>query len=733
MIDVLSKVAKIKGHFDSYPMTVPGRLVPDGPIMGNGDMGVVTAASKNSVDFYFTKNDFWYAATGAKGGGIKPMGYLHLNFPESSGEIKFRAEQKILYAEICTELTFKNGAGAEQKVMTRSYVLREKNLFVTEITCEKGDPRFRVDLVPVKDMNANFSHSVRRNDITLTKSYEGDDLPWETFGYVKGRIIGCDMNPRRITEGETVYVIIGMATNHDGKDYVAEVDKMLEGDVVAALPSLWEAHTEWWNKFWQSSAVDLPSFPDIETFWYASHYIMACCNHPGKIAPGIFGNWISDEFPEWASDYHLNYNYEAPWWGMYSSNKISLTEPYDRPLLDCIPAMKRNARSFLNCNGLYSLVGIGPKGLEVTIQHYRDGTRSIGTGFWGQKSNAAYAAVNMVMRFYSTYDKEYALNCAYPYMREVALFWEDYLRFVDGRYVIYNDCVNENIYAGIGIYDWATPDAIDRSNDFNPIISLALIRMVLKTLIDICRFAEIEDDHIPKWEHILAHLSEFPTYIRNGERIFRLTETGEDWNDDNSLAVQHIYPCGAIGLSSDGALLETARRTVRQMDRWGPDYNAFPTYYTAAVRVGYDPETILSKLRGQLAERPYNNFFIFYGGGGIECCSTVPNCINEMLFQSHEGILRFFPVWQRELDAEFEDLRGYGAFLASAEIKNGIVGEITIKSEKGRDCSVQCPWESGMTVTCGTEEIPCDLSEDKGLMICTFKSEEGKVYKLIQK
>ena len=65
MIDVLSKVAKIKGHFDSYPMTVPGRLVPDGPIMGNGDMGVVTAVNKDSVDFY--RSDFLVEVWGVMG------------------------------------------------------------------------------------------------------------------------------------------------------------------------------------------------------------------------------------------------------------------------------------------------------------------------------------------------------------------------------------------------------------------------------------------------------------------------------------------------------------------------------------------------------------------------------------------------------------------------------------------------------------------------------------------
>ncbi len=728
MGDILTKIGNIYGEFEGETAKTPCRLVPDGPLTGNGDVGVVASAKKEELSFYISKNDFWYAVPGREGGGVKAFAFLQMRMADDPSDIRFNAKQRILHAEIEYEIAFKNSGGAEQLLFVRTYVLKQENTVVTEITCKKGDPRLRIDLVPVTDMSADFSHTVRGDVISVSKSYTDSKALWHTYGYAESRIMGKESNMFRLFAGESIRIVTSIVTSHDTSDYESAVHKAVSRDFDTLLPSLWNEHTELWDSFWRCAWVDLPALPEIERFWYASHYIMACCSGEGKFAPGIFGNWITAEFPEWGGDYHLNYNYEAPWWGVYSSNRISLAEPYDRPLLECIPAMQKNARSYLNCAGLYSVVGIGPKGLELSISYYRDGTRSIGTGFWGQKSNAAYAAVNMAMRFYSTYDKEYALSCAYPYMREVALFWEDYLRFEDGRYVICNDCVNENIYAGIGIYDWATPDARDTSNDFNPIISLALIRLVMKTLIDICEYTETHDDHLEKWAHILAHISEFPTQMRDGERVFRLTESGEDWNLNNSLIVQHIYPCGAVGLSSDTELLEMSRRTVRQADRWGFDFNSFPTYYTAAARVGYDADTILVNLEKQIRENSYNNFFIFYGGGGIECCSTVPNCINEMLFQSHEGILRFFPVWKPELDAGFENLRAYGAFLATAEQKDGRIRSITVFSEKGRDCTIQCPWNSGMTVTCGGETVECAVTEEKGQKLYTFATGVGMEY-----
>ncbi len=41
----------------------------------------------------------------------------------------------------------------------------------------------------------------------------------------------------------------------------------------------------------------------------------------------------------------------------------------------------------------------------------------------------------------------------------------------------------------------------------------------------------------------------------NGEKVFRLAEEGKDWNGNNTLGIQHIFPAGQIGLESDPELL----------------------------------------------------------------------------------------------------------------------------------------------------------------------------------
>ena len=75
-------------------------------------------------------------------------------------------------------------------------------------------------------------------------------------------------------------------------------------------------------------------------------------------------------------------------------------------------------------------------------------------------------------------------------------------------------------------------------------------------------------------------------------------------------------------------------------------------------------------------------------------------------------------------------LRGYGAFVVSASLKNGVIGEIEIVSEKERPCRVLCPWESGMAVFCGDVPVPCAVESGRSGPVYLFDTEPGALYHL---
>lgn len=55
-------------------------------------------------------------------------------------------------------------------------------------------------------------------------------------------------------------------------------------------------------------------------------------------------------------------------------------------------------------------------------------------------------------------------------------------------------------------------------------------------------------------------------------------------------------------------------------------------------------------------------------------------------------VIRLFPLWPRDKDARFKDLRTVGAFLVSAELRDSVVQNVRITSEKGIACKLENPW-----------------------------------------
>ena len=139
---------------------------------------------------------------------------------------------------------------------------------------------------------------------------------------------------------------------------------------------------------------------------------------------------------------------------------------------------------------------------------------------------------------------------------------------------------------------------------------------------------------------------------------------------------------------------------IEAMVRWN-DYNGFSSWYTACVRVGYDPNAILKRAHEVCARHSLPSLLIYPGERDIEGCGGF-EAVNEILLQSHEGELRFFPVWPKDQNARFGNLRAVGAFLVSAKLKNGIVTGVKIVGEKGRPCTAQNPW-TGKRVTVKTK------------------------------
>jgi hypothetical protein len=73
------------------------------------------------------------------------------------------------------------------------------------------------------------------------------------------------------------------------------------------LTSLRAEHQQWWEEYWRTGAAVVLGEKrlDLEGWWYGSQYLFGSAVRPGKVAPGLWGPWVTGG--KW-----VNWNGERP-------------------------------------------------------------------------------------------------------------------------------------------------------------------------------------------------------------------------------------------------------------------------------------------------------------------------------------------------------------------------------------------------------------------------------------
>lgn len=661
---------------------------PDGAITGNGDLAVILGSGPVGMRIFLSKPDVWHAVERESEGGLRPVGYLDVSVPEELCR-RCYAEQDMDEGTLRCRFTDGN-----RTLTVTLRVAPEENALLMETG---GDYVVRptlsaYDIGETTGRNSTFS----ADGVTgVSRHFDGEGCLYETHVFAAMRQVG---------EGRYFAFV---ATNHDCPDPQAAVAEQVGGITPERFDALKAEHAAFWETFWKKSRFSL-SDPELENRWYASLYFLAVSARNPRFPPGLYGNFITVERPNWHSDYHLNYNYQAPFYPACSSNHPELTDGYLSPLEEFVPRGRTFAARY-GCRGVLFPCGIAPKGY---MTEYIPGSRyEFERPFMGQKNDALHAADIAVFRWNATRDMDYARDRAYPYLRECLDFFTDYAVWENGRYDILDDAVHEVPYYRSDFDEKDYPEIHDKNN----VLTLGLLRLCLPAAIDMAETLGLDVDRRARWADLLAHLPPFPTFIRRGKRVYRYTEKGQRWHPDNDVGQQHIFPCGCVGLSSPAEELEIARNTVKQRKFGFKDGNAVSSFYAIGARIGYDPSYMIDRLREFDRETGLPNLLHRVGGGGMEYCAVAATALNEMALQSHQGVVRIFPDWDTRLDCAYENLRADGAFLVSAEIKSGAFIKAKIVSEKGRPLRVVLPAENWSAKRNGAVFHCCAADLERGI------------------
>jgi len=690
--EVRHLVEKGTAYLTRPPQRIPSDTVIDAPLLGNGDLGAAIGGDGAKQVFYLGKNDFWsqahlgetqqqrknrllYKEGRRTGTHILAAGWLEVAIPQLEG-CSYSAQQDPYLAEV-RALYRKESACARYT----SFLCAVQNTLVVELENEGKEPLdVRFYTMPGIYSTAEiygYGDGIREDTVWVEYPAEPYHLPGRRWVYTSLTAdVPATYTPERMVRkggsfrlcpGESAHILLTMLSDLDAPDAQEQAHQLCV-QARTQWQRLREQHRKWWEQFWRLSIVETGN-DTLDGFYYSSLYILASSVRAGKVPPGLFGPWITTDRSKWTGSYTLNYNYESPFFCLYTSNRQELAASYIEPLLDIIPIGRLYAREKFHRPGICLPIEIGPWGTVCSAL------------FHHQKTNAAYCCCNIFMHYFSTLDEDWGRR-AYPFVREVADFWEADLVWEDGRYSVVGDSLHEEYFCAEG----------EKNNTH----ALGLVHMVMKGILRMSRELGLDEEKREKWQHILDHLAEFPVFERNGKQVFRFNEDSYAWRErSNGSSIKFIYPFNCIGLESDPKLLEIARNTVEQKDLFD-NGNAFCEFTVMCARIGWDARLLYDKLIWQCEKHAMQNNYIWHGGGGIEDCSGVTSGINEMMLQSHEGILRIFPVWVQQVNASFKNLRAYGAFTVSASIIDDVVDYIQVESEKGSRLTIDLPWETAV-------------------------------------
>jgi hypothetical protein len=467
------------------------------------------------------------------------------------------------------------------------------------------------------------------------------------------------------------------------------------------LAELRASTTAWWGEYWGKSSVSFPLAPAMENQWYRSLYVMASAHRtdvsPYSVAPGIVWPKTTDA-PAFRGAFTMNYNQEGIYYGIYAANHAELGTPYYNAMVQYIPRGRKDAETQFQCPGI---------NMECEIWHF--GQTTSGLGDQGQRSNAALAAVPIANHWLWTRDVEWLNATGWRYLDEVAQFWECYLLkgynypgTPNGSYSSVNDCLGE-LCCAVAEFPNGFPTLNFESRgaeqvDVNPIVTLALLRFLFPVFVDATEALGIEPERRKLWQHLHSNLAPLPL-VHN---ISNRTIFGQVAFSDTYAGYLDCYlgwPGYDDALTTDATLRQTLKNTLDVL----PAFAAWPQYPPARIRM-QDYATQANSTWNTVYTHMVNMVAngIGMGAGTDGTMDGGLGIVNELLLQTHTGVIELFPQVPPGQPASFTNLRGRGAFLVSASMTAGVrdlIDDVAIVSEMGRPVTLRSPWASHPSVS----------------------------------
>ena len=410
-------------------------------------------------------------------------------------------------------------------------------------------------------------------------------------------------------------------------------------------------------------------------YFHYGRYLLCASSATAALPANLQGKWNEDLQPPWESDYHHDINLQMNYWIAEPAGMQRYVEALLQHIERFVPHARKAAMDLYGCRGVWYPIQTDAWG--------RSTPESYGWAVW--IGAAPWLAQHVWWHWEYGRDADFLRTRAYPFFKEVAAFYEDYLVEDDaGVLQIVPSQSPENRFIG----DGGPPVSICVSATMDVILARAAFDYAVRS----AEILDLDPELRRRWRGMAGRLPE----LRIG-RHGQLQEWNEDF-DEVEPAHRHVshlvglHPGDLLDPERTPALWRAAEVSLERRLAAGGGHTGWSRAWTACLFArlgrGDDAWEHLNHLVTDFATDSLLDLHpprIFQIDGNLGGAAAVM----EMLLQSYRGELHLLPAlpaaWP---EGRVSGLRARGGVTVAMAWRNGELVEATLEGSIAGPCTI---------------------------------------------
>lgn len=661
-----------------------------------------------------------------------------INSYQPVGDLNFELKQKQVKNYV-RELNLETASvkinyETSDSIIEREIIAHPKlNQIVLHVKAIKGDIKGKFYFSRPLDKDCQIVYFGTKNEIIM-KGYfrEGIDFHAKaTFKVTEGTIEITEEGICDINGAKELLVFINIGTSVNWNSPEEELAKYPITD--KNWEEIFKSHVETYSKSYNklSLKVDLDTNdeptdirikksrensidPGIPLLYFNfGRYLMWSSTIKGELPPNLQGKWNEDLTPAWDCDYHHDINLQMNFWPAEAGNMEEAAPALFNYMEKLIPEAKKAAKDLYGCEGI-----LFPLMNDIWGQSTSE---SYGWAVW--IGAAPWLSLHMWQHYEYGLDENFLENRAYPFLKEVANFYESYIiKDQNGHYQIVPSQSPENRFTLTG----EQPVSICVSSSMD----VQLAKDSLSHAIKAAEILGVDKKKVEIWKELIQGLPEMK--IGSEGQLLEWNEEFEEVEPSHR-HISHLYglyPGDLIDDEENPEIYKAAEVSLEKRLSFGGGHTGWSRAWISCcfARLGKGEKAWqhLEALIRDLATESLLDLIpphIFQIEGNFGGCAAVL----EMLMQSNKEKIHLLPAlpmaWP---NGTVKGLRARGGFEVSIVWKDSKLERAEILSKQNKLCCIK------------NFDQSLGLYDEKGLVVpykiqennIIFKAEGSKKYNI---